>query len=312
MIGVFGVSEGDDFDLGAAMAALGVKRIDKGREAARKRPIVKKQSKAVANVRPSQSSNTEDKAGLLNQALKNNDALTLELTNTKDILKTVRAQHEQLKLENEALKTALLESNPVVTEHSEDEGAFSAIFRERGLRGRSEYIDLFKDLMETQRLFDILPDTLSKNPNSLRHMLNSRIVLSCKGDHCSASGPVSFILVAPERCEICGGSNKSSEPLQDLSENLMLNGITKVAVVTSMLALAKALKASINQRIDLTILPVGSSGDLVKNQQLVIDWGGHRPSAFTELGGTVLLRSKSSTIMDLSKRVCSYLNKLDR
>ena len=150
------MSEGDDFDLRAAMAAMGVKRIDKGSGGSRQRPGIKKQTRVVTNVQPSPPASEKEGPNLLDQALKRHKALELELQKTASILRDEREQADQLRLENEALKSAILEPSPNVYEHSEVEDSLSSMFRERGLRGRGEYGALVLELLENQRLFDIL------------------------------------------------------------------------------------------------------------------------------------------------------------
>jgi hypothetical protein len=213
--------------------------------------------------------------------------------------------------QNRALSNALVERPPLEVEKIENELSIEKLFKGRGVRGRGEISELLSTLIRSQRLFDIFPDLTTVKPRTLRHLLDSTIVLHCGSDKCTVKGPVLTVLVAADRCEMCGGSAESGSPLTQLSDELMLRGITRLAVITKNLAVAKAVKAGVHHRIDLTILPIGVGPETYSRLQLAIDWGEHAPSRSSAGEGTVILRCKGSGVAELSKRVCSYLKKLD-
>ncbi len=303
---------GDDFDLGAAMSAMGVT------------PLVKSSGKTInrdfkTNTRPSKPTSlpvkTERLPGhveALHVLSTKNASLQNKLAETTQKLRDVESAYSLLMLDKEALAEALLERPQDKVTTGDEKDSLQSIFKERGLSGRGEFADLLSGLIKSQRLFDIFPDLKSTNPRAVRHLLSSRVFLHCGDVNCVVQGPVLTVLVAPDRCELCGGNRDSKGPLEQMSDSLMLQGFTKIAVVTRSLAPAKVLRAGLHQRINLTILPVGVSGDLYEKQHLVVDWGEHAPSKGASDSGTVILRCKASGIAELSKRVCSYVQKLDK
>jgi hypothetical protein len=305
---------GDDFDLGATMSAMGVTPLAKSsgktikRDRTAKPPFSKPRPSTVKMER---STGHVESLHLLSTK---NAALQIELAETTQKLREVESAYSQLMLNKDALAEALLElhQGDGDVETVDENDSLQGIFKGRGLSGRGEFTGLLTTLIKSQRLFDIFPELNSTNPRSVRHLLSSRVFLHCGDDNCVVYGPVLTVLVAPDRCELCGGNRDSVAPLGQMSESLMLQGFTKVAVVTSRLAPAKVLRAGLHQRITLTILPVGVSADLFAKQQLVVDWGEHAPSKGATDNDTVILRCKSSGIAELSKRVCSYMQKLDK
>jgi hypothetical protein len=303
---------GDEFDLGAAMAAMGVKPLGKSDGATRvrnRKPEASHKVKASTTIRP------DDKTIPTKSPIdfaKRCSELEQELSNSNDELMEARATISLMKSELRNLSDELISRPSFPVEQTSEVGVVQSILRERGLRGRLEFGELFTVLVNSKRLFDIFPDLSTANPNALRHLLASNIVLHCGQVECEVKGSVLTVTVASDRCEMCGGGGQSSTPIDQMSEALMLHGFTRVAVVTKHLAPAKALRAGIHGRINLTILPVGVSGDLFTREQLVIDWGEHPPSSTKLDGKAVILRCKVPLVSELSKRVCSFLQKLDK
>ena len=302
---------GDDFDVGAAMAAMGVKPLGKPESVVEVRKRTPELSRVKHTPTPTHLERVNTQQNHLDSLTKKCGSLERDLVRSNGELQAAKATISLMTDENRALSDALLERPSEPVDVSTNRGEIEAILRERGLRGRQEFGAVFTTLVRSKRLFDIFSDLSTENPRAFSHLLNSNVFLHCGSVGCVVKGSVLTVPVAPERCEMCGGSGQSS-PIDQMSEALMLHGFTRVAVVTGQLASAKALRAGLHKRINLTILPAGVSAALFAREHLVIDWGDHAPSSTNSESAAVLLRCKAPIVSELSKRVCSFLQKLDK
>ena len=213
---------------------------------------------------------------------------------------------DSLSAELKAVSEALSAACSPVDENIVVEGSLGELLKERGLKGRHEQREFLSTLQQGDLLYDLLHEAQIPNRGSLAHALRSKVLLHCGEEECPTIEESLICKVAAERCEVCGGRDGTVDLVEEMSEELMLNALRRVAIVTNGLARARTLLAQLHSRIEVRLVPPGTPAGAFEGMNLVIDWGDHPES---DSGSVTRLRVKDASIFELSKRVCLHLRK---
>jgi hypothetical protein len=190
------------------------------------------------------------------------------------------AQREAAARERKAVQRQLAEAREGAAS-SPSRPSVSALLTARGLIDRGERELVFQGWLDKGRLAEWLEAVDSDDPTALRRFVDERVSLLCGDPGCTAQPGAAELRVAPERCDVCGGSD-TRRALEAFIERCAALGITRVRIVGG----------SPNYHTELRRLTDGDTrivlklvrGDARRNQSeakadqrhsdLVIIWGG--------------------------------------
>jgi hypothetical protein len=159
-------------------------------------------------------------------------------------------------------------------------GDLLELLRQRGLRGNDEPRLAIAALAGARQIDDLLPLLVPRDPAQVAARLEEDLSLSCGDDLCLPATGRAWLQVAPDRCEVCGGSDVARLARRFLEACLGM-GFLKVAIVGGSPRYHRTLqRLLVHDRVRVRLLAGDARIDLQgaraqeRGHDLLILWGG--------------------------------------
>ncbi|MCB9744863.1 MAG: hypothetical protein H6741_04045 [Alphaproteobacteria bacterium] len=181
-------------------------------------------------------------------------------------------------------------------------GSLSEMLLARGLKGEDEAASAVRALMQARRWEQVAGQLTPEHPESLRALLQDRLLLHCGRESCATPPGSVPVHVAASRCECCGGGDLARS-LRRLGETLLLNGMRRVSLVGVSPAWARVITEQLDARVELVLLQGAPSAEC----QLLLAWHAPLPAELPE--GLQALHSEAPSLAGFADEVTGELQR---
>lgn len=183
--------------------------------------------------------------------------------------------------ERRAVQQQLAKERDHAREQARPTRAVRDALRARGLADEDEAAWAMRGWLDAGRLDEWLEALDAEDPNALAIFLEQRVSLVCDAEGCTPLAGAVVVPVAPERCDVCGGSD-TRRALEHFVERCVESGLRRVRIVGGSPNYHTELRRLLggDRRIELKLI----RGDGRRNQNdakndqkhadIVIIWGG--------------------------------------
>lgn len=161
-----------------------------------------------------------------------------------------------------------------------DVTTLTALLEARGLRGDQRGVAL-RALIDAHRWEELVGLLDVLDVQRARRVLDHHLALHCGAEDCPVPDHLAALPVPRDRCELCAGLGRTGV-LRAISDELLLSGVTRVALLRGPTSHLRLLTGQLDPRIEARRV---RSADEVGDAQLVLAWGDAPPDALAVAGG---------------------------
>lgn len=182
-------------------------------------------------------------------------------------------------------------------------GRVVRLLQERGFVDRAQQENWLSALVGSGKGHLLLAQFESVNEASFARFLDGCVYLHCGRGDCVGPTHLVPVVVAQDRCELCGGA-ELVDWAENLSNHLLLAGIRKLYFRSQRLALLRWFSSTLDKRIEVRVAPVDLQLHLGPEVGPVVLWrqGGEASDVPADF------RVKAGSLGQMVTRFCYKLN----